>query len=73
MKRDLPQSPAEWLHEIVEAMADAREAKPFGAMMGHRITEQDLFHVASHLALDFVDEAQAERILNYCERQLADE
>jgi hypothetical protein len=46
MKRHLPNTPAEWLEEIKEAIADARGAKPFGKLTGHPITEANLFHLA---------------------------
>src|SRR5258708_6049114 len=127
-KYPMPQTPTEWLHEIVPAMADAREAKPYAHMIGYRIAEADLFHlapvvslklrgrkqtgkeaqrvtktalanyiansnpeeldhdleyrpfmafalcyVASHLALDLLDENEADAILNYCEEHLGDE
>ncbi len=49
----LPNTPAEWLHEITLAMADAREAKPIGKLVGHRITEADLYHLAPHVCLKF--------------------
>jgi hypothetical protein len=49
----LPKTPAEWLHEITLAMADARETKPFGKLIGHRITEADLFHLAPLVCLKF--------------------
>jgi hypothetical protein len=53
MKQPLPKTPAEWLHEIVVAMADARETIPFGNMIGHRMTEADLFHLAPVICLKF--------------------
>ncbi|MSR58893.1 MAG: hypothetical protein EXS05_14790 [Planctomycetaceae bacterium] len=52
-KHPLPKTPAEWMHEIVVAMADAREAKPFGKLVGQRITEADLYHLAPHVCLKF--------------------
>ena len=107
------------------AIADAQEAKPFGLLTGHKVTDADLFHlaplvalkfrgrnirgpeakrvtetalanyvvnsdpdgidhgleakpmlafalcyVAAHLALDLLDERQAEAILTYCEEHL---
>ena len=53
VKHPLPNTPAEWLHEIVLAMDDAREAKPFGKLIGHKITEADLYHLAPHVCLKF--------------------
>jgi hypothetical protein len=128
MKRPLPRTPAEWLNEIKLALADAREAKPFGPSVGTQITETDLFHlapvvclkfrgrkltgreakrvtevalanyvansdpegidhgleqrptmaftlcyVAAHLALDLLDEEQAEAILAFCEDHFDEE
>ena len=128
MKRPLPRTPAQWLKEIKLALADAREAKPFGPLVGAPIIESNLFHlaplvclkfrgqkvegpeadrvikvalanyvantdpegidhgldqsptmaftlcyVAAHLALDLLDEQQAEAILTYCEDHLDEE
>ena len=53
MKHPLPKTPAEWLHEIVLAMADAREATPFGKLIGQKITEANLYHLAPHVCLKF--------------------
>jgi len=53
MLHPLPKTPPEWLHEIVLAMADAREAVPFGKLIGQKITEADLFHLAPHICLKF--------------------
>jgi hypothetical protein len=49
----LPNTPAEWLQEIVVAIADARETKAFGKLIGHRITEADLFHLAPLVCLKY--------------------
>ena len=128
MKRPLPRTPAQWLKEIKLALADAREAKPFGPLVGAPITESNLFHlaplvclkfrgqkgegpeadrvikvalanyvansdpeginhgldqrpkmaftlcyVAAHLALEVLDEGQAEAILSFCEDRLDEE
>ena len=128
MKRHLPRTPAEWLKEIKEAIADAKQTKPFARLIGHRITDANLFHlaplvclkcrgrklrgpeakrvtevalanyvvnsdpdgidhglktkpilafalcyVAAHLALDLLNEHEAEAILNYCEEHLAED
>ncbi len=61
-KTVLPETPAEWLHEIVEAMADAREAIPFGRMIGHKMTEAELFHLAPLICLKFRGRKQTGRI-----------
>ena len=128
MSHPLPRTPAQWLKEIRLAIADAREAEPFGPLVGTEITDANLFHlaplvslkfrgrkwtgadaervrevalanyiansdpegidhgferrpmmaftlcyVAAHLALDLLDEAQAEAILIYCEEHLKEE
>ena len=73
MKRPLPRTPAQWLKEIKLAIADAADAEPFARAIGELITDANLFHlapVAAHLALDLVDEQEAEAILTYCEDHL---
>jgi hypothetical protein len=125
MPRRLPRTPAQWFKEIQEAIADARKTKPFGWLVGHRITDANLFHLAplvclkfrgrklrgaeakrvtetalanyvvnsdperidhglktkpmlafalcfvgAHLALDLLNEQEAEAILNHCEEHL---
>ena len=125
MSRPIPRSVAGWFKEIRLAIADARETKPFGLLIGEPITDANLFHLAplvclkfrgrklvgreatrvtetamanyvvnsnpegvdhgleskpllafavcyvtAHLALDLVDEQEAEAILNYCEEHL---
>ena len=124
-ERPLPTTPARWLQEIREAIADAKKTKPFGWLVGHWITNARLFHLAplvclkfrgkprrgleakrvtevalanyvantsgeefeheleqkpmlafalcyigAHLALDLLNEQEAEAILNYCEEHL---
>lgn len=51
--RTLPTSPKEWLKEIRLAMEDARDTKPIAAMMGTRLTETELFHLAPFVCLKF--------------------
>ena len=53
MKRDQPTTPDEWLAEIRWAIADARETKPFGLLVGQPITEATLFHLAPMVCLKF--------------------
>jgi hypothetical protein len=127
MKRSLPSTPEGWLDEIRLAIKDARATKPFGILVGQRITDANLFHLAplaclkfrgrklvgreadrvtetalanyvvnsdpdgidhdlgskpllafavcyvtAHLALDLIDEGQAETILDHCEEHLGD-
>ena len=43
--------PAQWLDEIRLAIQDAREAKPFGRLIGERITDANLFHLAPLVCL----------------------
>jgi hypothetical protein len=45
--------PEEWLEEIRLAYADAREAIPFGQVVGQRFGERELFHLAPVVALKF--------------------
>ncbi len=126
--RKLPTTPRQWLDEIRLAIADANDAKPFGILTGHPITDADLFHlapvvalkfrgrktkgleakrvtetalanyvvnsdpdgidhgleakpmlafalcyIATHLALDLLDEQEAEAILVYCEEHLGED
>jgi hypothetical protein len=125
MKRPIPRTPAQWLDEICLAIQDARETKPFARLIGERITDANLFHLAplvclkfrgrrlfgreadrvtetalanyvvnsdpegidhdleakpllafavcyvtAHLALNLIDEQQAEAILDYCKEHL---
>ena len=53
MKRSLPRTPEKWLEEIKLAIADAGETKAFGPLVGQRITDADLFHLAPLVALKF--------------------
>lgn len=53
MRRNQPETPDEWLGEIVRAIADAREAIPFGELIGETIDEDVLFHLAPHVCLKF--------------------
>jgi hypothetical protein len=128
MSRQSPRTVGAWFKEIRLAIADAREAKPFGLLIGEWITDVHLFHLAplvclkfrgrklvgreasrvtetalanyvvnsnpervdhgleskpllafavcyvtAHLALDLVDEQEAEAILNYCEEHQEEE
>ena len=53
MKQNLPTTPDEWLAEIRLAIADARKTKPFGLLVGQRITDANLFHLAPLVCLKF--------------------
>lgn len=53
MKRKQPTKPDKWLQEIRLAIADAREAVPFGDLIGEPITDANLFHLAPLVCLKF--------------------
>lgn len=52
-KHPMPDSPRAWLEEIAAAYKDAREAIPFGALVGQDIKPDDLFHMAPVICLKF--------------------
>lgn len=51
--RKLPKTPKEWVKEILLALEDAREAVPFAPLVGAVLTEDNLFHLAPHVAFKF--------------------
>lgn len=51
--RPIPRTVTGWFKEITLAIADAREAKPFGKLIGQRITNANLFHLAPLVCLKF--------------------
>jgi hypothetical protein len=53
MKRPLPRTSAQWLDEIKLAIDDAREAEPFGRLIGQPVTDASLFHLAPLVCLKF--------------------
>lgn len=53
IKHPIPDSPRAWLEEIAKAYKDAREAIPFGALVGQDIKPDDLFHMAPAVCLKF--------------------
>jgi len=53
MKRQLPRSPAKWLHEIRLAIADAADAKPFDPLVGIEVTDANLLQSAPMVCLKF--------------------
>ena len=67
LKRPLPRTPAQWLKELKLAMADARDAKLFGPLVGAPITEPRLFHLAPLVCLKFrgqkVEGPEADRVI----------
>ena len=53
MNHTLPSTSDEWLNEIHLAIKDARATKPFGWLVGQRITDANLFHLAPLVCLKF--------------------
>lgn len=53
MKYKQPTTLHEWLDEIRLAIADAREAGPFGELIGQPITDANLFHLAPLVCMKF--------------------
>jgi hypothetical protein len=53
MPRPLPNTPAEWLKEILLAWEDAREAQPFAPLTGTTLTDAEMFHLAPLVCLKF--------------------
>src|ERR1700694_1810468 len=53
MARALPQTPDQWLKEILLALKVARETKPFARLTGTTLTDADLFHLAPLVCLKF--------------------
>jgi hypothetical protein len=53
MHRPLPDTPQDWLEEIRLAMADARGTKAIGSLIGQKISDANLFHLAPIVALKF--------------------
>jgi hypothetical protein len=51
--RALPETPDQWLKEILLAWKDARKAKPFAWLNGSRLPDTDLFHLAPLVCLKF--------------------
>ena len=48
---ELPNSPKDWIAEIVCAYQDAAETIPFGPLVGEELTENELFHFAPLVCL----------------------
>lgn len=53
MARPLPKTPDQWLKEILLAIKDAKEAKPFARLTRTKLTDADLFHLAPLVCLKF--------------------
>ncbi len=52
-ERALPESPEDWVAEILLALKDARATKPFALLTGTILTERKLFHLAPKVAFKF--------------------
>ena len=53
MNRPVPRTVPGWLKEINLAIAGAREAEPFGELIGEPITDANLFQPAPLVCLKF--------------------
>jgi hypothetical protein len=53
MSRPIPHRVSDWFDEIKLAIADARDAEPFGRLIGEQITDDNLFHLAPLVCLKF--------------------
>jgi hypothetical protein len=53
MSRPISVTVAGWFKEITLAIKDARATKPFGWLVGQRITDVNLFHLAPTVCLKF--------------------
>jgi hypothetical protein len=53
MSRPIPVTVAGWFKEITLAIKDARATKPFGWLVGQRLTDANLFHLAPLVCLKF--------------------
>jgi hypothetical protein len=53
MARPLPKTPDQWLKEVLLALKDAKQAKPFAWLTGARLNDADLFHLAPLVCLKF--------------------
>ena len=49
----IPDTPEDWLQEIISAYADAKETIPFSSITGADMTEDDLYHLAPAVCLKF--------------------
>ncbi len=53
VKKQPPQTNEQWIQEIRAAWKDAREVIPYGHMIGHNMTDHELFHIAPDECLKF--------------------
>jgi hypothetical protein len=61
--QQVPKSRFGWLKEIATAYNDAREAVPFGPLVGTDVREADLFHLAPSVCIKFRDVSGSKRSL----------
>ena len=59
----IPKSQEGWLREIAAAYNDAREAVPFGPLVGTEVREADLFHLAPSVCLKYRCVSSSKRAL----------
>jgi hypothetical protein len=52
-KNTIPNSPQDWLYEIVQAYQDAYETLSVGKLTGTKITKEDLFQLSPAVCLKF--------------------
>ena len=52
-KNPVPTTPEDWLSEIARAYDDAKEAIPFGVLVGEEVSEENLFHLAPRVCIKF--------------------
>ncbi len=52
-KNPVPTTPEDWLSEIARAYNDAKEAIPFGVLVGEEMSEENLFHLAPSVCIKF--------------------
>lgn len=59
----IPNTPEKWVKEIAKAYVDAKETIPFAHLTGQKMTDDDLFHLASSVCLKFRGIESTEKIL----------
>ena len=63
IKNPIPDTPESWLEEISRAYLDAFDTIPFGGLIGQKIEQKDLFHLAPAICLRFRGLKQSKNIL----------
>ena len=51
VKKRIPSTQEAWVKEIDNAFLDARETIPFAPLTGHKMTDDDLYHLAPAICL----------------------